>query len=120
MSGLTSAEAEKRLKEFGPNEIFVRKRVSFLETFRHEVTEPMILLLIFVGVVYSIWGALTDAITIFSIIFVLVFVEVYNEYRAKKPSIRWSRWRRQRLKPEETGWRKRSHLWRSCPVTCSS
>jgi len=29
MSGLTSAEAEKRLKEFGPNEIFVRKRVSF-------------------------------------------------------------------------------------------
>jgi len=25
MSGLTSAEAEKRLKEFGPNEIFVRK-----------------------------------------------------------------------------------------------
>jgi len=84
MSGLTSAEAEKRLKESGPNEIFVRKRVSFLETFRHEVTEPMILLLIFVGVVYSIWGALTDAITIFSIIFVLVFVEVYNEYRAKK------------------------------------
>jgi Ca2+-transporting ATPase len=84
MSGLTSAEAEKRLKESGPNEIFARKKVSFLETFGHEVTEPMILLLIFVGIVYSVWGALADAITIFSVIFVLVFVEVYNEYRAKK------------------------------------
>ncbi len=84
MSGLTGVEAREKLEEFGPNELFRRKKVSFLETFRHEVTEPMILLLIFVGVVYSVWGALADAITIFSIIFVLVFVEVYNEYRAKK------------------------------------
>ncbi|MDY6985156.1 MAG: cation-transporting P-type ATPase [Candidatus Thermoplasmatota archaeon] len=84
MSGLTGVEAREKLEEFGPNEIFRRKKVRFLETFRHEVTEPMILLLIFVGVVYSVWGALADAITIFSIILVLVFVEVYNEYRAKK------------------------------------
>jgi len=36
-----------------------------------------------VGVVYSIWGGLFDAITIFIIIALLVIAEVYNEYRAK-------------------------------------
>jgi Ca2+-transporting ATPase len=44
----------------------------------------MILLLLFVGVMYTIFGSLQDSLTIFSIIFVLVFVEIWNEYRAKK------------------------------------
>jgi len=44
----------------------------------------MILLLLVVGVVYSLWGKLADAITIFAVIFLLVLAEVYNEYRAKK------------------------------------
>ncbi|CAG0981447.1 hypothetical protein METP3_02105, partial [Methanosarcinales archaeon] len=33
---------------------------------------------------YSIWGKLEDAITIFIVIILLVFAEVYNEFRAKK------------------------------------
>ncbi len=44
----------------------------------------MILLLFFVGILYSIFGNLFDAITIFVIITILVLVEVFNEYRAKK------------------------------------
>ncbi len=49
-----------------------------------EVTEPMILLLLAVGVLYSLWGGLADALTIFAIILVLVLVEVGNEFRAKR------------------------------------
>ncbi len=82
--GLTSEEARKRLKEFGPNRIFTPAKVSFLAVAREEVTEPMILLLLVVGVFYSIWGRLGDAITIFVVIVLLVLAEVYNEYRAKK------------------------------------
>ena len=43
----------------------------------------MILLLIAIGVLYSILGSLTDALTIIVIIIVLVLAEVWNEYRAK-------------------------------------
>jgi P-type Ca2+ transporter type 2C len=83
-SGLDPKEAKKRLSKFGPNQIFKPEKISFFGIARHEVTEPMILLLLVVGVVYSIWGKLGDAVTIFTIIFSLVLVEVYNEFRAKK------------------------------------
>ncbi|MDD1679633.1 MAG: cation-transporting P-type ATPase [Methanomicrobiales archaeon] len=82
--GLSKAEAEKRLEEYGTNDIYHRQKISFLGIARHEITEPMILLLLFIGVVYSIWGELFDAITIIVVIVLLVGVEVDNEYRAKK------------------------------------
>ncbi len=82
--GLTTEEAQKRLLEFGPNQIFQPTKISFFGIARHEVTEPMILLLLVVGILYSIWGNFGDAITIFAVIFLLVLAEVYNEFRAKK------------------------------------
>ena len=83
-AGLSALEAKKRLAEFGPNRLAKPYEVKFLAIVKEEVTEPMILLLLGVGVVYSLWGKLEDALTIFSIIIVLTFVEVWNEFRAKK------------------------------------
>jgi Ca2+-transporting ATPase len=82
--GLSQAEAEKRFLEVGPNQFVKPQKTSFLGIAREEVTEPMILLLLVVGIVYTVFGSLQDALTIFSVIFVLVFVEIWNEYRAKK------------------------------------
>jgi Ca2+-transporting ATPase len=82
--GLSQAEAEKRFLEVGPNRFVKPQKTSFLGIAREEVTEPMILLLLVVGIVYTVFGSLQDALTIFSVIFVLVFVEIWNEYRAKK------------------------------------
>jgi len=82
--GLSSSEARENLLKFGPNQIFQATKVSFLGIAKHEVTEPMILLLLVVGFFYSLWGEFGDAITIFVVIFLLVLSEVYNEYRAKK------------------------------------
>jgi len=82
--GLTTKEAQKRLLKFGPNQIFKAAKISFWGIAKHEVTEPMILLLLVVGIFYSLWGKLEDAITIFVVIFLLVLAEVYNEFRAKK------------------------------------
>lgn len=84
IKGLTSKEAEQRLAQYGPNRIFEPEKISFWGIAKEEVTEPMILLLLVVGVVYSIWGKLSDAITIFAVIILLVLAEVWNEYRAKK------------------------------------
>lgn len=82
--GLSSSEAKEKLLKSGPNRIFKATEISFFGIARHEVTEPMILLLLVVGFFYSIWGKLEDAITIFIVIILLVFAEVYNEFRAKK------------------------------------
>jgi Ca2+-transporting ATPase len=82
--GLTEAEAEEILARVGPNEIFKPTPVNFFAIARHEITEPMILLLLFVGVVYTVLGReLYDGVTIFIVIALLVFAEVWNEYRAK-------------------------------------
>jgi len=82
--GLSSQEAEKRLKQFGPNQIFKAEEISFFKIAWHEIREPMILLLLVVGFFYSLWGKLEDALTIFIVILFLVFAEAYNELRAKK------------------------------------
>ena len=88
-TGLSQAEAKKILLESGPNQIFEAEKISFFGIARHEVTEPMILLLLFVGIIYSIWGNLGDAITIFAVILALVFAEVAPRKRlalwAKSP-----------------------------------
>jgi Ca2+-transporting ATPase len=84
--GLSQAEAEERLLEVGPNQLTKPYTISFLGIAKEEVVEPMILLLLVVGVLYTIfeWPHVEDAVTIFSVIFVLVLVEIWNEYRAKK------------------------------------
>ena len=83
-TGLTDQEVAQRLGKYGVNRLVEEKEIRFLGIFKEEVTEPMILLLIAVGVLYSIWGNLTDSLTIIAIISVLVIVEVWNEYRAKR------------------------------------
>ena len=83
-SGLTSAEARLRLEKSGPNRLHEEKREPFWEEFIEELREPMILLLIFTGVLYATLGELGDAITIFLVILILNTIEVVNEQRAKK------------------------------------
>ena len=82
--GLTQEEAQKRLNANGQNRLVKPREISFAGVFWEEVREPMILLLLFVGVVYGIWGELRDTITVFVIIIALVFTEILAEYRAKK------------------------------------
>ena len=82
--GLTDQEAAQRLDKYGSNVLVQQREIRFLGILREEITEPMILLLIAIGVLYSILGSLTDALTIIVIIIVLVLAEVWNEYRAKR------------------------------------
>ncbi len=82
--GLASNEAKERLSQAGPNTLTVEKKEPFWEEFLEELREPMVLLLLFTGVLYAIWGELSDAITIFVIILTLNTVEVINEQRSKK------------------------------------
>ena len=81
--GLSSQEVQTQRVKYGPNEIYKPVPIRFWDIAREEVTEPMIVLLIVAGVIYSLLGELRDAVTIFAIIVVLVLSEVATEYRAK-------------------------------------
>ena len=85
-TGLTAKEVAQRQVEFGPNRLVMEREIRFLAILREEITEPMILLLLAIGVLYGVVnkGNLTDSLTIITIVTVLVLVEVWNEYRAKK------------------------------------
>src|SRR5271157_2709664 len=87
--GLADQEAAQRLNQYGKNVLVKPREIRFFSIFKEEVTEPMILLLIAIGVIYAYLGittgnGLTDALTIIVIIIVLVLAEVWNEYRAKR------------------------------------
>jgi Ca2+-transporting ATPase len=82
--GLTGQEAAARLNRYGKNTLKEEKEIRFLGILKEEITEPMILLLIAIGVIYSLLGSLADAATIIIIIVLLVLAEVWNEYRAKR------------------------------------
>lgn len=82
--GLSSEDAEKRLNELGQNTLTEEKEESFWHEFIEGLREPMVLMLIVTGILYAIWGELSDAITIFVIILTLNTVEVVNEQRSKK------------------------------------
>ena len=82
--GLSDQEAAQRLSKYGKNTLVEQREIRFLGILKEEITEPMILLLIAVGVLYSFLGSLSDALTIIVIIIVLVLAEVWNEYRAKR------------------------------------
>ncbi len=85
-TGLSSEEASKRLTKYGPNKLVEEHEIRFLAILREEITEPMILLLLTIGVLYGIInkGNLSDSLTIITVVTILVLAEVWNEYRAKK------------------------------------
>ncbi len=82
--GLSTEQATAALARCGPNRLFTPAPVSFWHIAAEEMREPMILLLLAVGLLYSVWGELRDALTIVAIIVILVSVEVGNEFRAKR------------------------------------
>lgn len=83
-AGLSGAEARARLEQFGPNRVARIREVTFAGIAKEELAEPMILLLLAVGVAYTIVGEIGDALTLYAIIATLVLVEIWTEYRAKK------------------------------------
>jgi Ca2+-transporting ATPase len=85
-TGLTAEEVQSRLTMYGENKLVEEREIRFLAILREEITEPMILLLLAIGILYGVVnkGNLTDSLTIIFVVTVLVLAEVWNEYRAKK------------------------------------
>ncbi|HVP21020.1 MAG TPA: magnesium-translocating P-type ATPase, partial [Anaerolineaceae bacterium] len=80
--GLTSAEANERLKRFGRNEITSKERVTPFQLFLDQFKSPLILILVFAAIISMITGDLTDAIIVLAILFLSAVMGFIQEYRA--------------------------------------
>lgn len=82
--GLSSAEVAVRQQEVGKNVLFrPAKPRSFLQVLWNEIREPMMLLLLSIGVVYAAFEEWEEAATIAVVIAVVILMEVWTEWRAK-------------------------------------
>ncbi len=82
--GLSSEEAEKRLREYGPNELVERKRISPFKIFLNQFKDIFIAMLLIATAISFLVGESIDAITISTIVVLNAIVGFIQEYRSEK------------------------------------
>ena len=81
--GLSRAEAERRLAEFGPNELRTGRRLSRLNVLGRQLHSPLLLLLVFAAGASVLTGEWLDAAIVLTIVIVTVAVGYSREYSAQ-------------------------------------
>jgi Ca2+-transporting ATPase len=82
--GLSSDQAEKRLEEYGPNELEERGIRSPWSVLLGQFTDTMVIILIIAAVISFFLGETTDAIMILIIVILNAILGFTQEYRAEK------------------------------------
>ena len=82
LQGLTTAEAEERLKTFGLNEIGEDDRLSRWKVLWSQVRSPLQLLLVFAALASALTGEWTDAIIVLLIVIASSGIGYVREYNA--------------------------------------
>jgi len=81
-NGLTAAEAQRRLKESGPNTLKVRRPASPWGLFLNQFKSPLVIILLFAVIVSMIAGEWTDALVILTIVIGSAAITFWQEYSA--------------------------------------
>ena len=84
LNGLTEAEAERRLREEGPNELPAQKQRSIFAIAFEVAKEPMFLMLVAAGVLYLIAGEPSDALMLLGFVFVVMAITITQERRTER------------------------------------
>lgn len=84
LNGLSTKEANKRLKEYGYNELPKEKKKTILKVFIESFMDPIIYVMIAAVILSFIAGESLDAIAIIFIILVDAVMSTIQEYRATK------------------------------------
>lgn len=82
--GLTTKEADKRLKDYGLNELEHKKKVSKGKIFLAQFNDFMVWVLLFATIISWIMGDTADAVTIIIIVLVNAFLGFIQEFRTEK------------------------------------
>ncbi len=82
--GLSQEEAQKRLAQFGPNELVKKEKISPWAIFLEQFKSFLIIILLIATVLSAILGEVADAILIGVIVFFAAGLGFVQEYRAER------------------------------------
>jgi len=82
--GLSAEEAERRLREFGPNELVERKRITPLQIFLGQFKDIFVIMLLIAIIISFGIGDVPEAFTIVAIVVLNAVVGFVQEYRSEK------------------------------------
>ena len=87
--GLSSEEAAKRLEKNGKNKLAEAKKASLLSRFLHELTDPMIIILLAAAAISGVLAVVegesfADVIIILAVVIINAVLGVYQENKAEK------------------------------------
>ena len=82
--GLSSEEAEKRLEEYGKNELKEKEKISVFRLFLAQFKSILIVILIIASIVSALLGEAIDAVVILFTVFLAGVLGFVQEYRAEK------------------------------------
>jgi magnesium-transporting ATPase (P-type) len=91
-NGLTSEEAKARLKKYGLNTLYEKKQASFLYKFLLHFKDLFGILLLFASALSAISGSPELALIILAVVFVNIFVSLFQESRAEKAMATLKSW----------------------------
>lgn len=84
VTGLTQQEALGRLERFGFNELQADKSRNILDVTLGALREPMVLLLIGIGLIYIILGESEEVYSLFTFLILILGITIYQENRTEK------------------------------------
>ena len=82
--GLTTKEAEKRIENFGLNELEHKSKASAIKIFLSQFNDFMVWVLIAATIISGVIGDTADAITIFIIVIINAILGFVQEFRTEK------------------------------------
>ncbi len=83
-TGLSQAEAQRRLAEYGPNELKKEKRASPIKLFLEQFTDILIVILLIATALSVAVGEIIDAVVIMAIVLATAILGFVEEFRSEK------------------------------------
>jgi Mg2+-importing ATPase len=81
-SGLSPADVEPRLKQYGPNALEARRQATALGLFLSQFKSPLVLILIAAAILSAILAQWTDAVIVLAVVLGSTMLGFVQEYRA--------------------------------------
>jgi Mg2+-importing ATPase len=86
--GLTSAEAQRRLKEYGANETVSAQRLGAIQRLLHQLADPLVLILLAASLISAVLGQQLNAVIITVIVLLSVALNFVQTSRSQQAAER--------------------------------